>query len=136
MGVVDLMPVVVRNESAKDFRISVRGNGRPAQTIPVGGTVALSDDEFESIPFGKRGPGQINPVSDENVQQQTKLDYYVVNGGFQTRYVGQAAPGVAESDPSWTVRRFSHVALGPSDARVEHIEFREGIAWSDRNTGW
>ena len=128
------MTVVVRNESTKDFRIVTRG--RPVQTIPVGGTVPLTDEEYQSIPFGKRGPSQINPVSDENFQQQTKLDYYVFNSTFQTRYVGQAAPGIAESEPQWTVRRFTHVALGPTDSRVESIDIREGIAWTDRNTGW
>lgn len=98
------MTIYVTNEGAGAFRI-VTGN-RIAQTIPPGGSVILTDAEFESIPFGKRGPGAINPtlpgaaVSSDYTTETDKVG--------DITYVGEAVPDSDTGDAVWRIKRVTN----------------------------
>lgn len=128
------MAIVIRNDSGVPFRIPGKGN----QSLDPGGIKVLSEEEFASIPLANRGPGRIYSVNPNESSSETlkeKLDYYIPAGttDYSVRWVGYARQTALDTDLVWSVRQFSHAALG-QDARVTEIQILENVAWADRAT--
>lgn len=55
------------------------------------------------------------------------------DGRTKTRYLGTPnIASAADSDPQWTIYRFSHELTTDSQIRVIEIDVRHSVAWDDR----
>jgi hypothetical protein len=129
------MALVVRNDSTGVLRISGAGNER---VINPGQVITLTEDEYENVPFDKRGFGKILAISPEEASSETLrnlLDWYIppVGSTVEIRYQGMAPQGSLESDPVWIIKRFSH-DLFFTDVKINDIQVLSNVAWDDRNT--
>jgi len=129
------MAVLVKNESGSDYRFSGHSNQK---LFPAGATMLISDDEWDSVITGKRGPGQLNPqpmpiagsfTADPPAPLATRLDD--VGGGVF--YVGEAQPGTATSDPLWRIKKVTEI--GPDLI----VQWADGVntftkKWDERLT--
>jgi len=100
------MTVLVTNESGSDYRFGGHSNKK---LFPAGTTMMLSDDEWDSIITGKRGPGQLNPqplpISGSFSAQQPAYALELDEVGGTTTYIGEADPGTATTTAAWRIKR-------------------------------
>lgn len=129
------MTVLVTNESGSDYRFSGHSNQK---LFPAGTTMMLSDEEWNSVITGKRGPGQLNPqplpiagsfTADPPEPLAVRLDD--VGGGIS--YVGEADPGTTSSSALWRIKRLTET--GP-DVVVEWADGTNAFTkeWDERLT--
>jgi hypothetical protein len=134
------MAVLVENESGSPYRLSGHGNDK---LIPAGATVMLSDDEWDTVITGKRGPGQLNPqpmpvsatippvTVDPPPVYAVQLDD--VGGSPYVTYVGEALPGTLTSEAEWRLKKL--IETGPDIA----VQWADGVSaftkeWDERLT--
>lgn len=124
------MAVFVKNESGSDYRFSGHSNQK---LFPAGTTMMLSDEEWDSVITGKRGPGQLNPilfpVDTTTSVYGVRLDD--VGGGVS--YVGEALPGTSTNVAQWRIKRIVEVGADIS------VTWADGVSaftkkWDDRLT--
>lgn len=129
------MAIVVRNDSNTDIRLSGGGNDR---LIKPGQVITLTDDEYEKIPFSKRGFGKVLAINPEEASSETLrnlLDFYVNdNNEYVIRYNGLAPQGVATSSPTWIIKRFSYSSFGDTASHISDIQVLSNVAWDDRES--
>ena len=123
------MTVVVRNETGSPW-IFDGSSGR--RQIAAGATEVISDEEWASVISAKRGPGGLHALSnDPGSQSKTTFDYALVNGAYETIYLGEADQTAAITDPVWTIKFFQYAAFGGSN-QITEIQVLDGVAWSNR----
>jgi len=125
------MPVVVRNELAEPW---VFEGSRGSRQIAAGATAVISDEEWATVISAKRGPGGLHAISnDPGSQTKTAFDYALVNGTYETVYLGEAAQSAADTDSVWTIKFFQYGSFGGSN-QITEIQILDGVAWADRAT--
>jgi hypothetical protein len=128
------MPVLCINESGNNIRFtSTSKRGQADKFIAPGDTVLLSDEEWQSIAIGSRGPGGARPLwpATESVgEDEILLDYLEDGGGtMQLRYHGSAPQGTDTADALWTIKQFTYADVGGGSYHVTEIQVLHEVAW-------
>ncbi len=128
------MPVLCINESDSNVRFTITSKrGQADKFIAPGDTVLLSDEEWQSIAIGARGPGGVRPLwpAAETVgEDEILLDYLDFGDGVTNlRYHGSAPNGTSTADPTWTIKRFTYADVGGTTYHVTEIQVLHEVAW-------
>ena len=121
----------MRNETGSPW---IFDGSRGSRQIPAGESEVISDEEWATVISAKRGPGGLHALSnDPGSQSKTAFDYALVNGSYETIYLGEAAQTALDADPVWTIKFFQYGVFGGSN-QITEIQVLDGVAWADRAT--
>lgn len=124
------MAVLVRNELSTPW---VFEGSRGSRQLAPGEVGWVSDEEWATVISAKRGPGALHPLSnDPGSRIKTRFDYVIYNGAAEVLYLGQAAQTAADTDTTWTIKKFTYLTASDASTQIDTVEVLDSVAWANR----